>query len=74
MGCYIVSGMVIESERAAWSVDLAVADLILAVTQCRTTDEALSLFRHIEPLVLKLQAAESAALHKADQLSGANRG
>ncbi len=65
--------MVIESERAAWNVDLATADLILAVTQCRTVDEALRLREFIEPLVLKLQAAESAALNKADALCGASR-
>lgn len=65
--------MVIESERAAWNIDLAVADLILAVTQCKTTDDALTLRDFIEPLVLKLEATESAARHKADELSGVSR-
>ncbi len=65
--------MVIESERAAWSIDLAVADLILAVTQCKTSDDALRLNSQIAPLLLKLEACQSAALHKADQLSGASR-
>lgn len=63
----------LPSERATWNVDLAVADLILAVVECRSTDEALRLRAIVEPLILKLQAVESAALHKADQLSGANR-
>ena len=61
------------TERAKWSVDLAVADLILAVTECQSTDEAVQLSQFIQPLILKLEAAESAARHKADQLSGANR-
>lgn len=65
--------MVIERERAMWCVDLALADLILCVTQCQTTDEALTLRNFIEPLVLKLEAAESAARQKADSLSGASR-
>lgn len=65
--------MVIESERAAWNVDLATADLILAVTQCKTTDDALKLSRHIQPLIMKLEAAEQAARLKADELSGASR-
>ncbi len=65
--------MVIESERAAWSIDLAVADLILAVTQCKTSDDALKLSVIIEPLLLKLEACKSAALNKAGQLSGASR-
>jgi hypothetical protein len=65
--------MVIESERAAWGIDLAVSDLILAVTQCRTNDDAIRLSRLIEPLVLKLEACQSAALNKADELSGASR-
>ncbi len=60
-------------ELAMWSVDLATADLILAVTQCQSTDEALSLSQFIQPLILKLEAAESAARAKADQLSGASR-
>ncbi len=62
--------MVIETERAVWAVDLAVADLILAVTQCESTANALWLHDQIQPLVLKLEACESAARHKADDLSG----
>ncbi len=65
--------MVIECERAKWSVDLALADLVLAVTQCASTDEALDLSAFIQPLILKLEACESAARLKADQLSGASR-
>jgi hypothetical protein len=65
--------MVIESERAAWSIDLAVADLILAVTQCESTANALWLSNQIQPLILKLEACEAAARHKADELSGASR-
>lgn len=62
-----------ERERAKWAVDLAVADLILDVTCCQTVDDALSLSQFIQPLILKLEAAESAARAKADQLSGASR-
>ncbi len=58
-------------ERAAWNIDLAIADLILAVTQCRTVSDALKLRRQVEPLILKLQAVESSCLHKADALCGA---
>lgn len=65
--------MVIESERAAWGIDLAVADLVLAVLQCKTTDEALTLRAFVEPLILKLEAVESACRHRADELSGASR-
>ncbi len=55
------------------NVDMAVADFILLVTQCKTTDDALRLNGQIAPLVLKLEACQSAALNKADQLSGASR-
>lgn len=61
------------SERAVYSIDMGVADLFIAVLACKTTDDALRLSQLIEPLVLKLEAAQSAALHKADALSGASR-
>ncbi len=56
-----------------WSVDLATADLIIAVQECQSTEEAVQLSQFIQPLMLKLEAAESAARHRADLLSGANR-
>ncbi len=65
--------MVIESERAAWNIQLGVADLFIAVQACKTNNDAIRLNRLIEPLVLSLEAAQSAALLKADELSGASR-
>jgi hypothetical protein len=63
--------MVIERERAMWSVDLAVADLILCALECQTTAEACQLSEFIQLAILKLEACESAARSKADDLSGA---
>lgn len=61
------------SERAAWNIQLGVADLFIAVQACKTTDDALRLRAIIEPLQLALDAAESAARIRADELSGASR-
>jgi hypothetical protein len=61
------------AERALYAVDMATADLILAVVECQTTDDALQLSAFIQPLILKLEACESSARHRADQLSGASR-
>lgn len=67
--------MEIESvtERAAWNIQLGTADLFIAVLACETTDEALMLSRVIQDLGLAIAAAQSAALLKADELSGASR-
>lgn len=59
--------------HAVRNIDMAVADFILLVTQCKTTDEALTLRAFVEPLILKLEAVESACRHRADELSGASR-
>lgn len=50
---------------------MGIADLFIAVQACQTNSEAIRLSRLIEPLVLALEAAQSAALRKSDELCGA---
>lgn len=55
-------------DRAAQSVQLAVADLAVAIFEAKTTADALVIHRQINNLILSLGAMESAALEKADRL------
>ncbi len=59
------------SERAVYNIDMGVADLFIAVQDCTTTDDAVKLSQLIQPLMLKLEAAEQAARLRADELAGA---
>lgn len=56
--------------RAGQAVHEAVADFFLALAESRNTSEALRIHSIVSGLVLALQAAEDAALQKADQLCG----
>ena len=78
--------MAVESprERAMWSsgpdlllahvvrnIDEGATDFQLLVKAAQSTDEACALREIIAGRILKLEAAESAARHRADVLSGA---
>lgn len=55
-------------DRAAKSVQMAVADFAVAIFEAKTTRAALIIRRQINELILSLGAMESAALEKADRL------
>lgn len=57
-------------ERAAQSVHIAVADLVIAIQESRSVEEALIVRATIAGLVGALVAAEDSALRRADVLCG----
>lgn len=57
-------------ERALHGISLGAADLFIAITEAQTNAECCALAKQIGNLVLTLQAAESAALERADALCG----
>lgn len=59
-----------SAEHAAMSVHLAVADFVLAIHEAQTSDEALRIHQLIAETLRALEAAESAALDRADTLNG----
>lgn len=60
-------------ERAAMNIHIAVADFFIAVQLAQTNDDAMRIYEMIAPLVLIVEAAESAALNRADELTGKGR-
>ncbi len=57
-----------DLERTAQGVHMAVADFVILVQQAGTSSRCSQIARELGQLVLCLQAAEDAALDKADQL------
>lgn len=55
-------------DRAAQSVQMAVADFAIAIFEAKTAAAALVIHRQIGTLMLSLGAMENAALDKADRL------
>ena len=64
------SHMETNTNHAAYVLDLAVGDLLVALSQCESTANALWLSARIQSMILKLEACDSAARQRADALSG----
>lgn len=60
-------------ELAARDFHCAVADFFIAIQLAQTNADALRIYEMISPLVILVEAAESAALNRADELTGKGR-
>lgn len=69
-----MSGYRVEAEssveRAAQTIQIASADFYLALERAHTSKEALRIWALLSECVLAMQAAENAALTRADLLCG----
>lgn len=55
-------------DLASYDVHAAVADFMIEILQAPTVNRAIQIRERLRGLILQLQACESAALDKADQL------